>query len=546
MNHFILPVFYGIFLILNIAMNNTILQWNCRSIKANFEELTLLINEQKPVAVCLHETFLKDSDKFTLKYHSCYLKNCFDNDKASGGVAVIVSNSVPHHVLKFETTLQAVAVNISLNKTITLCSIYLPPRSPIDVKKLDHLIDQLPKPFILMGDFNSHHTLWGCMDINDKGRIIEDFITKHDLVLQNDKSSTYLHPTTGSYSSLDLTICSPRIFPDFNWKVFDDLHGSDHFPIQVSEVGPSVQQRPQRWKLHKANWERFRIQCEQSIHPNAFEDCEYPAELFTSLLYSAAENSIPRTSTNAKHPNKPWFNDDCKKAIAERKSVLRQFNLRPTQENISKFKIARAKARRTIKRSKRTSWRQYASRLNSRSSVKKTWDMIRKINGKNSSLNVGHLNVGHDVVTSKADIADVLADTFAEKSSSSNYSTSFQKFKNTKEKTKLNFKSDNNEQYNKDFSLKELRKALKKCHDTAVGCDDIHYQFLKHLPFRSLDSLLRIFNQIWQTGILPDSWKEAIVIPIPKPSNDSTNPASYQVVFAKPWNEWLMTALFGF
>ena len=154
--------------------------------------------------------------------------------------------------------------------------------------------------------------------------------------------------------------------------------------------------------------------------------------------------------------------------------------------------------------------------------------MIRKINGKKSSLNVGHLNVSDEVVTSKANIADVLADTFKEKSSSSNYSTSFQKFKNTKEKTRLNFKSNNNEQYNKDFTIKELRKALKKCHDTAVGCHDIHYQFLKHLPFRSLDSLLRIFNQIWHTGILPDSWKEAIVIPIPKPGKDSTNPTNYR------------------
>ena len=60
--------------------------------------------------------------------------------------------------------------------------------------------------------------------------------------------------------------------------------------------------------------------------------------------------------------------------------------------------------------------------------------MIRKINGKNSSSNVGHLNVGDDVVTSKADIADILADTFAEKSSSSNYSTTFPKFQNSKEK----------------------------------------------------------------------------------------------------------------
>ena len=90
------------------------------------------------------------------------------------------------------------------------------------------------------------------------------------------------------------------------------------------------------------------------------------------------------------------------------------------------------------------------------------WEMIRKINGKNFTLNVGHLNVGDDTVTSKADIADILANTFAEKSSSSNYSTSFQKFQNTKEKAKLNLKSNNNEHYNKDFTIKELRKALKK------------------------------------------------------------------------------------
>ena len=134
------------------------------------------------------------------------------------------------------------------------------------------------------------------------------------------------------------------------------------------------------------------------------------------------------------------------------------------------------------------------------------------------------------LVTSKTDIADTLADTFAQKSSSSNYSAAFQKFQSTKEKTKLNFKSNNNEHYNKDFTMKELMKALKKCHDTAVGCDDIHYQFLKHLPFRSLDTLLRIFNQVWHTGILPDSQKEAIVIPIPKPGKDSTNPANYRPI----------------
>jgi hypothetical protein len=72
----ILPLLCGIFLNLNTIMTNHILQWNCRSVKANFEELNLLINEKRPVAVCLQETFLKDSDRFSLKYHSCYSEHC--------------------------------------------------------------------------------------------------------------------------------------------------------------------------------------------------------------------------------------------------------------------------------------------------------------------------------------------------------------------------------------------------------------------------------------------------------------------------------------
>ena len=88
--------------------------------------------------------------------------------------------------------------------------------------------------------------------------------------------------------------------------------------------------------------------------------------------------------------------------------------------------------------------------------------MIRKINGKFSYQNAGHLSTDDGVVTSKTDIANTLAETFAKKSSSNNYSSKFRQYQNIKEKVKLNFKSNNTEQYNKDFSLKELQKSLKK------------------------------------------------------------------------------------
>ena len=54
-------------------------------------------------------------------------------------------------------------------------------------------------------------------------------------------------------------------------------------------------------------------------------------------------------------------------------------------QNLEKFRVFRAKARCTIRDSKRKSWKQYISKLNSRTSIKKVWDMICKIQGKGKS-----------------------------------------------------------------------------------------------------------------------------------------------------------------
>ena len=79
--------------------------------------------------------------------------------------------------------------------------------------------------------------------------------------------------------------------------------------------------------------------------------------------------------------------------------------------------------------------------------------------------------------------------------------------------------------------MEELRRSLKRSSDTAVRPDKIHYQFLKHLPESSLRVLLRAFNKIWQTGQIPSSWQEAtIIIPIPKPGKDHSNPTNYRPI----------------
>ena len=79
---------------------------------------------------------------------------------------------------------------------------------------IENLIPQLPKPFIIMGDFNSHSNVWGCRDTDNKGRIIEDVINRNNLLLYNNKSFTYLHPGTGTYSAIELTLADSSICLD--------------------------------------------------------------------------------------------------------------------------------------------------------------------------------------------------------------------------------------------------------------------------------------------------------------------------------------------
>ena len=154
-----------------------------------------------------------------------------DCQRASGGSSIFVQSNIPHSLIDLNTKLQTIAVKVSLTKIIAICFIYITPHTRLDQNDLENLLIQLPIPYLLIGDFNSHSELWGCSDKNDKGKVIEDFIMANDLCLMINKHSTYLHPASGTYTALDLSVCHPSLYLDFDWSVCDGLHGSDHFPL---------------------------------------------------------------------------------------------------------------------------------------------------------------------------------------------------------------------------------------------------------------------------------------------------------------------------
>ena len=124
--------------------------------------------------------------------------------------------------------------------------------------------------------------------------------------------------------------------------------------------------------------------------------------------------------------------------------------------------------------------------------------MIRKISGKNRSPPLKHLIKNNTPVTNIKDIADTLPETFSSNSSPRNSNSEFNKYQDKKEKQKLSLKSGNTESYNELISLSKLKEAIQKSHNTAISQDEIHYEFLRQLPSKSIEYLLIALNNIWK------------------------------------------------
>ena len=104
------------------------------------------------------------------------------------------------------------------SKTITICSLYLPPSENLNIVLLTRLISQLPTPFVMCGDFNGYTVTWGCDKNNSRGDRIDDF-TDNNVCLLNDGSYTYLHPATGTFTAIDNSLCSPDILMEIDFMV---------------------------------------------------------------------------------------------------------------------------------------------------------------------------------------------------------------------------------------------------------------------------------------------------------------------------------------
>ncbi|GFW62607.1 putative RNA-directed DNA polymerase from transposon X-element [Trichonephila clavipes] len=186
--------------------------------RSHTDDIKDIIRQYHLVCVALQETFLKSCHTTKIRRYGCVRKDT-EEPSVSGGVCIFTSLDVPSSALPLHTSLQAVAVRIHCTSLITVCCLYLPPNTVIHQHDLKNLVDQLPAPFIILGDFNGHSTLWGSVKTKFRGRQIEQLAVIPDAMVKTESVDTAVQEVTNVLiAAADLSIpkSSSHSFQHYN------------------------------------------------------------------------------------------------------------------------------------------------------------------------------------------------------------------------------------------------------------------------------------------------------------------------------------------
>ena len=464
---------------------------------------------------------------YKFKNYECYAKDGTFNNRWNGGVALYINESIPQREITLQTPLQAIAVTVQLKSKITICCIYNSRSMAFSSILLQNLYNQLPQPCLILGDLNGYSPLWGCIQADPRGNMIENFINHCDLAILNNGAPT--HPNPINDTAIDLSLCSPTILEEFDWNTIPSVLDSDHYPIllstEINEPDPS----PIR-QIKKADWTTFT----NSTAWNNFPQDNLSNEDLLQDLYNrinlACDEAIPYTVPSKFYP-KPFWTPELTRTRHIRETLYQRYRRNRTIQNKIDWHRARAIHKNKVQIQKEASWKDYISDFDETMPITEICNRIRKLKGLPPKTIRILCNDGDPTISYSTpnEISEALAQNFAKVSSNENYAPEFLPQKIRAESNMPNFGTSNSP-YNQPFTIDDLSRVLQTVKDSAPGEDKVHYKMIKNMPICAKEHLVKIFNKFFKESYFPPCWSKSIIIPIAKPGKNPNSPSSYRPI----------------
>ena len=509
---------------------NTFIQWNINGLFSKLPYLQEIISKFSPLIIALQETKLNHQN-LALKNYKIYRK---DRNNNGGGVLLAIHNKIPSQEIYINSNIEIISCLVYFkNKNINISSIYIPSDVECSINDLESIFNQVEEEKVILGDFNAKHSIWGSNLNDNRGCNIAEFILENNLDVINTGSPTFCRINDNYYSHIDVSLVSLSISQDFNWETYDSLLESDHFPIVIKYKCENLyEQTIRRWITGKADWKLYREKAEipEINEEMIIDNIKILGKEVTKSIIKAAEIAIPKTKgvVNIKY-NNLWWNKECENATNKKKHSLNIYRRNPNTSNLIQYKKDKAKARKVIRESKRKSWMEYVSTINSFTKVSEVWRVINSLDRKIKSIPKIILVENNEKICDPEILANKFVKYYSDIGDEDNYDENFLLHKMEMEFQEINFESDNTESYNSKFTLRELSKAIQLSKASSPGEDEIHYDFIKQLPIEQLINLLKYYNILYTYDQINDDWNE-IVVPILKPNKNPHNISSYRPI----------------
>ena len=156
--------------------------------------------------------------------------------------------------------------------------------------------------------------------------------------------------------------------------------------IEITKpTSEKVTEKTLKWNYKKANWELYRMKITErfnEIDPTNDLDTSY--QNLADAIIKSAKETIPRGNRKR---YRPYWDTDLEKLVNERKKARRKAEKHPSADNRKRYNYLTAKVKLKTKETKRSTWKDYCSKLDLRKDGKKAWTLLTNLSGKRRKVN---------------------------------------------------------------------------------------------------------------------------------------------------------------
>ena len=505
--------------------------WNANGLLQHKSELEVFLREQK-IDICLISESHCTKNSFMKIYGFKVYHSYHPSGRARGGAAVIVRDTINHHEETPFTTefFQAATVKVQCSRyKLVVSAIYSPPRYNIKSEDYVKFLANLGNTFILGGEFNAKHVIWGSRYSSTKGRELLRAGEFLDCSFISSGSPSYWPTDINKYPDVIDFLVTRGISTNYvDVESCIDL-SSDHTPVILTLSDRIIYAQPlPSLTNNRTDWEGYRKFLEKNISatgsPRTEDLLEEEVTLFTNLLQRGARENTPPPRKFTKGKTYPV---EVRQLIREKRKVRRSWQRTRDPSYKTEFNRLNQKLKRLLANLKNNEIDHYLKNLSAEANTNfSLWKATKRI--KNPTLPAPPLRDGHGSwAKNNQEKADLFAD---------HLESVFKPFSNNEaneapEQTEIN--GDNAPiEY---ISFREVKQVIKRlAPKKAPGYDKITAQLLKELPDIGLVKLTQLFNSSLRLKYVPLLWKKAEVITIPKPGKPLEEVTSYRPISLLP------------